>query len=353
MLSIKSGALLNAMKSASINQLQLLRCFSFNDQRQSSMLKKLMIGKRKSKEYFYDSNQSQTLRAKTLVSNTKNVSAKVTTRRATVLSKMFMRHITDLIATSELAKELSGFGLEITGVRICQKYHGLNIFWTATSTEDFDGVQLKLNSMSKSLRHDLSQMQLMGNIPHITFIRDQKLSYYGELDVLISKADYGEDYTPGYRRTRINDDFKSQSIEDINNSPLPPMRHDVFGLNHSLIMGHVKQNLAKSRKAWKAYESNELHPLSETKPFTLTTSFDCIREEAVSEKRSEQILNDYLKQRKLLRKLQRREEQNVDQLDEEDASSFDHHEEVVAFEDFDDSDVQRFYDELDNNNEWN
>lgn len=332
------------------------RCAS-SSERQSKMLKKLMQGKKK---IIYKTEDSFAAPKTETIFTTKKTPTKISSRRTAILNKMFMRHVSDLIASGPIGFELSGLGLEITGIKVCQHYHGLNIFWTATATDDFDLVERKLASITRQLRHELHQMQVMGNVPHLTFVRDYQLTYFEELDIMIEKADYGDNYKPSFGRTKTPKNFrteleneialKEQTENEVDNiSSIPAMRHDVFGLDHALIMGRVKQAMAKSKQAWMNYEQKQSAPNTNT-PFSFSTSFESIRQEQMSEKDSGDVLKDFLQKRKLLRKLKRAEsaEFNSKIMDEEewfsrrdDETDFDHSELI------DEEEEQRFYDQLD------
>lgn len=160
-------------------------------------------------------------------------------------------------------------------------------------------------------------MQLMGNIPHITFVRDKEMSYFEELDHLLSTADYGLDHDLNDPKSKLESDFEpGQNSENLASSSLPTMRHDVFGVDHSLIMGRIKQNIAKSKQAWKAYEENKLRSnLVPSKPFTFTTSFESIREESQDKKRSEDILQQFLLKRKETRRMKRKNRDAMESFD--------------------------------------
>lgn len=191
---------------------------------------------------------------------------------------------------------------------VCQNDHGLKVYWTSSTSTDYDSIAEKLERINKPLRHHLCQMQLMGNIPHITFVRDREMSYIEELDHLLSIADYGEDHDVNNLTLQLESDFEpGQNLKNLAASSLPPMRHDVFGLDHSLIMGRIKQNIAKTKQAWKAYEESKLRSnLVPSKPFTSTTSFESIREESQDRKRSADILQQFLLKRKETRKMKRK-----------------------------------------------
>lgn len=289
-------SVIRLLRSLSIIETQS-RCASYSN-RESRMLTKLMTGKRKTK--FRLGDTLMTDKPKPMF-DVKKTPTKVSNRRTIVLNKMFMRHVTDIIASGPLGYELCDLGLEITRVTVCQGYHGLNIFWTATATDNFDLVGQKLESLKKSVRHELHQMQLMGNIPHLTFVRDTQLSYFDNLDAAIAKADYGDDHEPNNSKTTIKSEFDIPNELKSENESIMPMRQDVFGLNHALLMGRIKQSMAKSRQAWKAYETKTADD-STAKPFTFNTSFESIRQEQVTTKQSQDILGEFLVKRKQLRK---------------------------------------------------
>lgn len=331
------------------------RCAS-HSQRQSKMLAKLLTGKKKP---YFTSNDLPSIKNSSPFDGIHQKPTKMTNRRLAVLNKMFMRHVTDIIANGPKGYELNQVGLEITQVKVCQKFHGLNIFWSVSGTDDFESVERNLESIRKDVRHELHQMQLMGNIPHITFVRDYQRSYYDELDARIAQADYGDDYEPTPTKSRVKSDFdiagqvtvgSSESSEDENKvaSLMPPMRYDVFGVDHSLIMGRIKQALAKSKQAWKALEGKTTIPPS-APPYTGQTTFESIRVEHTSSKQSADLLKEYLSNRRRLRKQQRKDKIKFDSmlLDEMNDMKYggdNNNNDEDWFED--DDEIQKFYDEL-------
>lgn len=323
------------------------RCAS-NVNRESKMLQKLMSGKKKPA---FKWNDQHAIKKSSSIFDSNKKPSKITTRRSIVLNKLFMRHVTELISSGPIGFELSGLGLEITRVNVCQNYHGLNIYWTATGTNDFDYVEQKLASINKPLRHELHQMQLMGNTPHLTFVRDEQVSYFDALDAAISKADYGEDYEPGLNKTKRKNDFETQAdVEEGKSDGVSsqlPMRHDVFGLDHSLLMGRIKQSLAKSKQAWKAFENKQTIE-TPAKPFSINTSFESIRQDFKGEKQSAEILKEFLQNRKLMRKQKRAEQAEFRAQMEEDWSNQQSDEgdfDNSADWNEDENEIQKFYDE--------
>lgn len=77
-----------------------------------------------------------------------------------------------------------------------------------------------------------------------------------EVDLRLAKADFGEDHVPiepsylfksvlSVKETipqHIKEKIRvmeSEEVEDIEDLPLPPMRNDILGLNHSVMMHKV------------------------------------------------------------------------------------------------------------------
>lgn len=348
-------------RNQSVFELQL-RWASYTN-RESKMLAKLMTGKRKP---FYKWEDSTTPKTPSLLQETSTKRpTKITSRRSIVLNKMFMRHVTEIMANGPNGFELSQYGLVITQVKVCQHYHGLNIFWTVTATDDFDAVEQILESIKKSVRHQLHQMQVMGNVPYITFVRDCQLSYLDELQAVISKADYGDDYVPNLKKQaneKSDFDIHGENIRQIDEetgeeiiakqSSLPPMRHDVFGVDHARTMGRIKQAMSKSKQAWSAYDKKVSSESNNDKPFTFSTSFESIRQEHETAKNSDQILKEFLFKRKQMRKQKNIEKMEynsifVDEMmrrEYHDSNDYDDNsqdQDVIE----DESEIQKFYEE--------
>lgn len=344
-------------RSQSVFELQL-RWASYTN-RESKMLAKLMTGKRR--PFFKWEDTTTPKRPSILEETSTKRPSKITARRAVVLNKMFMLHVTEIMANGPTGLELSQLGLVITQVKVCQHYHGLNIFWTATATDDFDMVEQKLESIKKSVRHQLHQMQLMGNIPHITFVRDYQLSYMDELQAVISKADYGDDYEPGpKKRQNEKSDFdvhgenidQQTSEEGVDrSSSMPPMRYDVFGVDHARIMGRIKQSMTKSKQAWIAYDKRMSSETTSVKPFTLSTSFESIRQEHETAKNSEQLLKEFLVKRKQLRKQNRSEQMDANKtllMEEMMRHEYNEHDDSLDIDQdqiHDENEIEKFYEE--------
>lgn len=100
----------------------------------------------------------------------------VNAKRIAVLNKLFMKNITDLMATGEYSNEFIGKGLEISRVQTTPDFQGVNVFWLAKGSEDDDKLQETLNKHAGSLRHELSQLRVMGVVPKIHFVKGSFIS---------------------------------------------------------------------------------------------------------------------------------------------------------------------------------
>lgn len=298
------------------------------DGRQAQMLGKLMYGKSKSRSRkFLPGNIGLSLSPGNMVTPKKKVPSEFISRRRTMLNQMFMRHISELVASDPISDDLIGYALEITDVQILRNYNGVNVYWSITGSSDFDFVQQKLQSIAGKLRTQLTRMQVMGIVPNIVFVRDKQASYMVELDTLLEEADYGEDYVPGQRKATIKDRFDTDTL-DQGEDALLSMRHDILGLDHSQIMGRVKQHVAKAREERKRLETDSPHALGPAKAFTLTTSLHEIRSNALQRTRTREVLLDFLRRKRLQRKELRQHNQvQYLQPEEEEENAFRYEEE--------------------------
>lgn len=229
------------------------------------MMKKIMAGHDKGKRRWHYEEFPKMVTAQKL-SNAYG-QGKEANRRITVLNKLFMKNVTDLMATGVFADVLFGYGIQISTIKVSPDFKKLNIFWISNNICD-DEVNRRLKSVAGPLRHELSVLRLMGEIPQINFCRDKALTKSTEVDALIKKADYGEDFVPTdptiflrsnpkleYRlseETRRKIHALNQSNDEID-EVLPPMRHDIYGLDHYEIMKSITASIYKSVKAWESY----------------------------------------------------------------------------------------------------
>ncbi|XP_029719222.2 putative ribosome-binding factor A, mitochondrial [Aedes albopictus] len=248
-------------------------CVSFR--KQGKVLNKLMYGSDKNKRKWYGERTSQTaFSSPASLASTKG-QGKESTRRLTVLNKLFMEQITDLMATGEYSEEIVGYGIQISRVRVSTDFHGVNVFWFASDSAQDAEIGRLLKRVAGGLRHELSQLRLIGQVPKLTFVKDKAHGLNADVDSALRKADYGEDYEFTNRSLVPRSEIKLQTdlpsevrrkigeLEDEieyprdDHDPLPDMRHDVLGLNHGMIMNKIKRSLNKSKQAWSQYNSED------------------------------------------------------------------------------------------------
>lgn len=268
---------------------------AYNDGQRAKILSKLLRGK-SSGLHKLPAQSVLSIQPGNVVTSRKGVPTKTLSRRKTMLNKMFMIHICELISSDAIVDDLKKYDLEITSTEIKGKFNALHVFWKigSANADDLVFVDQKLKSIAYKLRGDLTRMQVMGVVPLIKFVRDTSGMVIEQMDELFDKADYGDDYEAGKLKPSIKDKFETNLL-DQGEDPVFSMRQDVFGLNHAVIMGRVKQHMNNARNANKNTDSNELGPAKE---FSLNTSLNEIRKTALYQTRSKSVLTEFLRERR-------------------------------------------------------
>ncbi|KAJ8717166.1 hypothetical protein PYW08_005565 [Mythimna loreyi] len=234
-------------------------------------------------------------------------------RRIAVLNKMFMKQITDLMSTGTVAMDVVGRGIEISKVNVTPDFNTVNVFWVCKGTASDDETEKVLNKVAGGLRHELSTLRVMGEIPYIVFVKDKHEANLVDLDRRLAIADYGEDYIPtdmGHLmkseftlNTKLSPEVKAKikKLEEespLFEEPLPEMTNDVFGLDHSKIMNRLLAARKKTRDAWSTLNTND-----DVISYRVTP--DKVPEPVVGNQRKE--LADFLQKRQIEQKrLQKR-----------------------------------------------
>lgn len=236
-------------------------------------------------------------------------------RRAVLLNKLFMRNVTDVMSSRECAALIVGLGVEINKVKITHDYKILKVYWTAITT-NLEVVKEKLHKCAGLLRHELSALRLMGQVPLIKFVKDKTFIILAELDKRLSIADYGEEGPSNIDPAAhlmsefelvlpIEKNLKEKlakleeqnpwEIEESQSIQLSPMTHCVFDLDHEAIMNRIKQAGTKTRyntnitgdEQWANFKLNQY---SNTDPLVLGNA-----------KLQREAFNKFLQQRQVLR----------------------------------------------------
>uniref|UniRef100_A0A1B6C1M9 Ribosome-binding factor A, mitochondrial n=1 Tax=Clastoptera arizonana TaxID=38151 RepID=A0A1B6C1M9_9HEMI len=186
--------------------------------------------------------------------------SKENTRRITVLNKLFMMHISELMASGKAADILLGLNIEISNVAMASTFSQLNVYWMDKGTENDQLVESRLFDVSISLRHELSQLRVMGEVPRIVFVRDKEIARQNRVEDLLKRADFGEDYLPVDMADRFrNDDTNMYNADGVKlndiEEELPEMSHNTFNLRHDFILKKIQRGVEKS-KAFHRFSSS-------------------------------------------------------------------------------------------------
>jgi ribosome-binding factor A len=178
---------------------------------------------------------------------------------------------------------------QILTVRVDDDFKKLNIFWVAQDMREDGKIERVLKSIAGPLRHELSILRLMGEVPQINFVKDRSHMKSAEIDAVLKYADFGEDFVPTDKTLFLKSEpvlemkisegikeklkeFESEAVQNEDEEEeeeMPPMRHDTFGLDHAKIMSKIVASLNKSKKAWESFEqensSSSIIPPSEIK----------------------------------------------------------------------------------------
>lgn len=311
--------------------------------RQAKMLKKLMSGTRgKERSNWFQGNVIP--KTKSLTSTHRE--SKGASRRVVVLNRLFMGHITDQLASSRFQDEIHGFGIQITRVKVCQKFHELHVYWYTTANDVPLGlIEERLAKIAFPLRHVLSQLRLIGEFPRIRFLQDKELMNLEQVTNLLAKADFGEDHERNTYGQLVKKEFEPQ-LPDVTEAEdeedMIPMRHDVFGIDRRAIMTRITASMAKTKSAWDAYEMGTKDP--RTADAYPGSTIESLRDE----KKFDDVLCDFLAKRKLEKRKRKTElSSELNEHEIEDLAEWKNDNDSDYSDEEDDFDALRFFDYID------
>ncbi|XP_053614882.1 putative ribosome-binding factor A, mitochondrial [Plodia interpunctella] len=192
-------------------------------------------------------------------------------RRVAMLNKLFMKQITDIMSTGTVAMDIVGRGIEISKVQVTPNMQTVNVFWVCKGNSSDEDTEAALNKVAGGLRHELSTLRVMGEVPYITFVKDKHESHVADLDRRLAEADYGEDYTPTDVGHLIKSEFtldtklspemkaKIKQLEEevpIVDEPIPEMTQNIYGLDHAKILNRLLAARKRSKEAWVTLEES-------------------------------------------------------------------------------------------------
>ncbi|XP_026763310.1 putative ribosome-binding factor A, mitochondrial [Galleria mellonella] len=226
-------------------------------------------------------------------------------RRVAMLNKIFMKQITDIMSTGTVSMDIVGRGIEISKVQITPDLQTVNVYWVCKGDSTDDETESTLKKIAGVLRHELSTLRVMGEVPYIVFVKDKQEALITDLDRRLAIADYGEDYqttelghllkTEFTLDTKLSPEMKAKikQLEDespLSQEPIPEMTHNVYGLDHAKIMSRLLATRKRSKDAWSNLDSDNAiisYRTSEYKPSELDTD------------QQRQQLADFLQKRKI------------------------------------------------------
>lgn len=217
-------------------------------------------------------------------------------KRVVVLNNLFMENISSLIATGEVSHELGLPAFEISKVKMASDFKQLNVYWLPKDTENELEFEKSLNTLASRLRHELTQLRIMGNVPKICFCKDKTFSNRTVVEKLLETADFGDDFVPQVLGNSLKEQFSESektTHNDQSEEQLPCMRMDVFGLDHNSILEKIKRAMKKS-KATHRYE----HTSSSETDSEIVYSDEV--DETINPKKQRQELIHFLRQRKIM-----------------------------------------------------
>lgn len=202
--------------------------------------------------------------------------SKHNTRRMSVLNKLFMTHITDLLATGEAAESILGRGMQVSRVKISSDFACVNVYWLGSGDVLNDAtLEAELQRTSGQLRHELSQLRLMGEVPRIKFVRDKTGSNINNVEGILRTlnlsppddedadeqqqqqkpaAHSSYDVAQTARQEFYGNAAASAVTSSDSSEAFPEMRQDVLGLDHRLIMDKILTKMRKSKQSWEQHQ---------------------------------------------------------------------------------------------------
>ncbi|KAH8420210.1 hypothetical protein KR009_007318, partial [Drosophila setifemur] len=177
-------------------------------------------------------------------------------RRMSVLNKLFMTNITDLLATGT-SDSIVGQGMQVSHVNITSDFSHINVYWVAHKDgEASQELEEELHRYSGQLQHELSQLRLMGKVPRIRFVRDKNGMSLNQVQELLAKID-----RKGIKEVAEEPcaefDTKAATPAVVN---WPEMRQDVLNLNQRTVMTRINNKMRKFKEAWDNYAREQSHP---------------------------------------------------------------------------------------------
>lgn len=169
-------------------------------------------------------------------------------RRMIIRDKLFMQHITDMISMGEVSDIIRG-SIEVTHVKITADFKYVNVFYIPN---DVSLDQEALQKCARIIRHELSQLRVIGVVPPIQFVQNKEYFIQKEVEKKLAIINFEEANSEILCSEQIHDQHDNvdqtlhkESVANCDSQAdefyiqLPVMRHDVLRLDHHKIMSQV------------------------------------------------------------------------------------------------------------------
>lgn len=100
-------------------------------------------------------------------------------------------------------------------MQVTPDYKLIQVYWIAKGNEQDEVINKLLTKNAGQLRHELTQLRVVGIVPKIIFCKDKTLARLIEIDKKLAIADFGDDHVPLDIVSKLKTDLEL-------NSPLEP-----------------------------------------------------------------------------------------------------------------------------------
>lgn len=251
-----------------------IRRFSSSANQIATAIKKLSVNvkKGKSTKWYSESTTMPTFVSATKLVNDQKGMGKKSKRRSNMLNKLYMRNITDIMATGDMAEKLLGYGIQVSKVNMTPDFNIVNVYWFTKGPHKDEEIDRLLKKTAGFIKHELSQLNVFGMIPHIAFVKDATLAKTMEVEKILGQIDFGDNYKLTDKAAELKQDLELQvelsptiaekikKLEEIciesSEIDLPEMKNNVFGLDRTDIFNKVCKDMKKVQNAWETYSTN-------------------------------------------------------------------------------------------------
>lgn len=187
------------------------------------------------------------------LSQTRGVRTSHITRRQFVLNRHFTEIISDVLATN-FKERIDELGINITSIETKAWNKGVSVFYS-TSGPYNEETRLKLKELVAKLRASITERQLIGRTPHITFVYDETVLLGRALTEALSKVDLNEKKesrlikVSSSNQLYVSKDLGSQEPKLISKRFVAPLDMDntMCGLNYPELYDDVASKLIRGR----------------------------------------------------------------------------------------------------------